>query len=310
MPPKVSVILPTYNRSRTLPAAISSVLTQSERDLELIVVDDASSEDIAGVLRQFDDPRLRLIRRPVNGGAAAARNSGLAEARGRFIAFQDSDDLWLPGKLERQLALLGDLPPAFGAVTSPKILYGRDDAANYGPGRVCITPSVRGRLPRAGDQVGWLLGDNRLSVQCALFRSDSMPTRRWFDECARANEDYEFAVRLAQHTRIFESEEPLALGFVSADSISRSGRRELMGQLRIMKNNRVLLRKYPRQRAMFMRNIARQLKAEKKPRWGARFLLSSLAHHPASVVELGRIFLRKLGAWSRNLPAAPTKRSS
>ena len=66
-------------------------------DLELIVVDDASNEDIEGLVAGIGDGRVRYIRRPVNGGAGAARNTGIAAARGKFIAFQDSDDLWLPG---------------------------------------------------------------------------------------------------------------------------------------------------------------------------------------------------------------------
>src|SRR5437870_5691947 len=98
----VSVILPTFNRSGSLPAAISSVLNQSITNLELIVVDDASTEDIEGLVSDIRDDRLKYIRRAVNGGAAAARNTGLAAATGDYIAFQDSDDLWLPGKLETQ----------------------------------------------------------------------------------------------------------------------------------------------------------------------------------------------------------------
>ena len=99
----VSIILPAYNRANHLPDAINSILMQSFRDFELIIVDDASTQDIESIVRSIGDPRIRYIRRAVNGGASAARNTGLAEARGEFIAFHDSDDLWLPGKFERQL---------------------------------------------------------------------------------------------------------------------------------------------------------------------------------------------------------------
>jgi len=110
----VSVILPSFNRSNVLAGAIGSVLTQSFRDLELIVVDDGSTENLKAVVETINDPRLSYVRRAMNGGAAAARNTGLLEARGEFIAFQDSDDIWLPGKLQRQLDLFLILPQSIG----------------------------------------------------------------------------------------------------------------------------------------------------------------------------------------------------
>jgi glycosyltransferase involved in cell wall biosynthesis len=292
--PMISVILPTYNRSHSLPAAIASVLTQSVRDLELIVVDDASSEDIRAVLEGMGDTRLRYLRRRQNGGAGAARNSGLAAAHGQFIAFQDSDDLWLPGKLEAQLARLTALPAAFGAVTGPKIFHGRDAHGGHGIDKVSVTPAPTGRLTRDGDQLGALLGDNRLSVQCALFRVDCMPDREWFDECARANEDWEFAVRLVQHTRLYEDPAPVVLGCFSSDSISRSGRRQMIGELRILKHNRRQLTAYRRQRAALLLDVARGLVRDGKPRWGRRFLVASVAHYPLSVVAIADTVRRKL----------------
>src|SRR5579859_7824272 len=106
----VSVVIPVYNRTAELRRAVRSVLAQTYADLELIVVDDASSEDIAGALDGIDDPRLKLIRKSVNQGAAAARNTGIQAATGRWVAFLDSDDEWLPQKLELQLRRLVDRP--------------------------------------------------------------------------------------------------------------------------------------------------------------------------------------------------------
>ena len=117
MPPKVTVILPVYNRSGSLEDSMRSVLNQSFRDLELIVVDDASTEDLRTIVEAVGDPRVRYIRQARNGGASVARNAGLAAARGAFIAFQDSDDLWLPGKLARQMEMLQAAPADVGVVT-------------------------------------------------------------------------------------------------------------------------------------------------------------------------------------------------
>lgn len=106
----VSVVIPVYNRTAELRRAVRSVLAQTHADLELLVVDDCSTEDIAGAIDDIADPRLRLIRKPVNEGAAAARNTGIQAATGRWIAFLDSDDEWLPNKLELQLRRLADRP--------------------------------------------------------------------------------------------------------------------------------------------------------------------------------------------------------
>src|SRR3989338_2611340 len=103
----VSVILPTYNRAAWLGRAITSVLRQTYRELELIVVDDGSVDDTPKLRETWEraDARIRWIRRD-HQGAAAARNTGLANAQGDLVAFCDSDDEWLEHKLERQVAYL------------------------------------------------------------------------------------------------------------------------------------------------------------------------------------------------------------
>ncbi len=93
--PRFSVIIPTHGRPRWLSEALGSVFAQTDQDFELIVVDDASPEPVAVP----SDPKLRLVRRDENGGAAAARNTGVANARGRYLAFLDDDDLYTPERL-------------------------------------------------------------------------------------------------------------------------------------------------------------------------------------------------------------------
>src|SRR5262245_47409787 len=93
----VSVLVPTYNRSKLVRRAVESALAQSYRRLEVLVVDDGSSDDTRQVIEGMD-PRVRYIRQ-ANAGVSAARNRGIAEARGEFVAFLDSDDEWLPWKL-------------------------------------------------------------------------------------------------------------------------------------------------------------------------------------------------------------------
>lgn len=104
----VSIIIPTYNRAGRLPETLKSVFGQSYSSFEVVLVDDGSTDDTAAVVAG-SDPRLRYIRQ-ANGGVSAARNRGLREARGEFICFLDSDDLWSPWKIEAQLAVLKALP--------------------------------------------------------------------------------------------------------------------------------------------------------------------------------------------------------
>jgi hypothetical protein len=104
--PDVSVIIPTHDRKRLLALTIQSVLWQRDVDLELLVVDDGSSDGTSEVVRALGDPRVRLLRHDVARGVSAARNHGVEEARGRWVAFLDDDDLWSSLKLPLQLDAL------------------------------------------------------------------------------------------------------------------------------------------------------------------------------------------------------------
>jgi glycosyltransferase involved in cell wall biosynthesis len=104
--PAVSVLLPVYNRERLIADAIRSILAQSFADLELIVVDDGSTDGSAEVVKSFSDSRIRIVSHPANRGIPAARNTALDEARGRFIAWLDSDDVARPSRLAEQVGFL------------------------------------------------------------------------------------------------------------------------------------------------------------------------------------------------------------
>ena len=110
--PTVSVIIPIYNRAHTIDRAILSVLNQIYKSFEIIVVDDCSTDNTREVIEKFGDKRIRYIRKKSNKGAAA-RNTGIKAVRGEYIAFLDSDDKWLPNKLDEQIKVL--------KVTSPKV---------------------------------------------------------------------------------------------------------------------------------------------------------------------------------------------
>lgn len=108
--PSVSVLIPTFNRGHTLKRAIDSVLGQSFSDLECLVIDDASTDHTDEVLSSYNDQRLKILKHSQNHGVSKARNTGFQNSQGKWIALLDSDDEWLPQRLERQLSLAQQNP--------------------------------------------------------------------------------------------------------------------------------------------------------------------------------------------------------
>ena len=115
-PPRVSVVIPTHNRAARLPRAVASVLAQTWTDLELLIVDDRSTDETPAAIERFADGRIRSFHHARNAGQSKALNTGIEHARGEYVAFLDDDDEWLPGKLAAQVAVLDAAPPAVGLV--------------------------------------------------------------------------------------------------------------------------------------------------------------------------------------------------
>lgn len=109
----VSIIMPSYNTGKFIAESIRSVQAQTYENWELIIVDDCSTDDTEAVVADFLDDRIIFLKNDINSGAAVSRNRALSEAKGRWIAFLDSDDLWLPEKLEKQIAFMKDNEYAF-----------------------------------------------------------------------------------------------------------------------------------------------------------------------------------------------------
>jgi len=116
--PQISVIIPIYNNALYIQEAITSVLSQGIEKLEIIVIDDGSTDNFEEKIKGFNDPRIRLIKQ-INSGASAARNNGIRHANGEYIAFLDADDIWAPNKLKLQLEVLinrADVNMVYGQV--------------------------------------------------------------------------------------------------------------------------------------------------------------------------------------------------
>ncbi len=129
--PAVSIVLPTYQRGALIGRAIRSVLEQTYGDFELLIIDDGSTDDTAAAVARFRDPRLHYRRLDVNRGVAAARNVGIRHAAASLLAFQDSDDEWLPTKLERHLHAFAGCGPDVGVVYSDMERIWSDGRTEY-----------------------------------------------------------------------------------------------------------------------------------------------------------------------------------
>jgi glycosyltransferase involved in cell wall biosynthesis len=196
--PAISVVIPAYNAMRFLPAAVESASAQSFRDFEILLVDDGSTDGIAGFAAGYDDPRLRLIRQ-ANRGVSAARNRGVAEARGEFVAFLDADDLWDPPKLERQRALLAADPRAGLCHTGIRFIdeHGRD----IGRPQIAARPVQH-----------WADVVRENPVACGstpLVRTACLREAGPFDEALRFAEDWDMWIRVAARHRFLAIRTPL-----------------------------------------------------------------------------------------------------
>ena len=188
--PRVSVIIPCFNRAEYLSETICSVLEQTYRDFELICVDDGSTDNTRDVLDRFAG-QITVLEHPgrVNKGQSAAINLGLAAATGEFIAVLDSDDLWTSGKLDEQVAYL-DAHPEIG------IVYGNGEAIDAnGTSLYKIYPP--GHVER--NEVGDLLLDCYfLLPNNSLVRTSLYTEAGNFDESLRAAQDHDMVLRLAE----------------------------------------------------------------------------------------------------------------
>jgi glycosyltransferase involved in cell wall biosynthesis len=214
MTPAVSVILPVHNREDTLGRAIQSVIDQTFRDFELIVVDDGSKDSSAEVVTSFDDPRIRFIQLSENRGGNVARNEGLKAAQAPLIAFLDSDDMYLPEKLERIVRIFGERPEL-------ELLV--DSFVKVQPPGSRNERVIR-RNPVIEDQERFkrALFTRQLwkATPSISLRRDAAMRAGMFDETLRRLQDFDFLIRVAAVARCASTDEVLWVKYWDAVAIS------------------------------------------------------------------------------------------
>lgn len=216
--PKVSVIIPTYNRANLLPRAIKSVLNQTYKDFELIIVDDGSTDNTKKVVEEFQkkDPRIKYIWQKNSGGEARPRNMGIRHSKGEYIAFLDSDDEWLPEKLEKQVKLLNGDKKTGLVYTNAKILRN----SKYSEKTIfeLINPK-RGIIYK-----DLFLNRDRhfIPTLTVIVRKNIFEKVGYFDEKLKFAPDYDLWLRIAKHTYVDYIDEVLAIYYIHDSNISKN----------------------------------------------------------------------------------------
>ena len=284
--PAVSVIIPAYNgENRYLGQAIESVLAQTYQDREIIVVDDASTDDTEAVVRKF--PQARYVRRLHNGGQAAARNEGARIAQGTFLAFLDQDDLWEPTLLEETLPILQADPDAAVVHCDGYQVSEQNDILEY-DAAIKHTFSIT-QILRNGHDV---------ATSGSLFRKHCFEAIGGYDEALFIWEDIDLAIRLSQRFRLLHLPQPLYRHRLYTRNASRDipSERALQGRKRFLEKhegacdgNRTLTQALHRDWAQYYSDEGKFHMRMGRHREARTSFLESLRHCPYSHKTLLRL---------------------
>jgi glycosyltransferase involved in cell wall biosynthesis len=298
----VSAIIPTYNRAHIICEAVDSALAQTYPRVEVIVVDDGSKDDTLARLQQYGN-RIHVVTQ-ANAGAAAARNRGIAEARGELIAFLDSDDIWLAEKTERQVDLLQRAGASVPCCLS-NILMKWNSGDRNSFDIACLTTSAEEGL--------WLNVDEVLATRSVLFNQGIIIRRQTlekiggFDEKIRYLEDYELPLRLSLEGPWAFIKTPLVVWRESmTNSVYKNSLREELCtnecMVQVFEGHLARVQKSGRQ-ARLQSSVKRELTRARRQLWTSR--VSQKGAWGSALSTSMRTFERYRSALSRRLPWYP-----
>lgn len=240
----VSIVIPAYNSQEHIAKAVQSALKQTYQPVEVIVVDDGSSDGTEEVLRGFGD-KIRYIRKE-NGGPASARNAGIQAASGEYVAFLDGDDIWYPDKLRKQM-------PLFREDTG--LIYGRLDPFDESG----VIEKKRRPLVR-GEALKRLFAKNFISTSTVVVKKEHLERAGLFDEDPEliSVEDYDMWLRVAALTKIDFVDEALTKYRRHPSGISKNYYRSYNGERKVLNKNLALVeQRYPEVRGEFKKRLAK-----------------------------------------------------
>lgn len=227
----VSIIIPTYNREHTIKRAVDSVLEQTYQDFELIIVDDASTDNTCQIISEYKDSRIKYLKTEDRHGANHARNVGISNAQGEYIAFQDSDDVWQPDKLEKQMKILQE-------ESDVDIVFSRylHHLAN---GKAALVPNKNYSAALLQNDLESILADNNvIGTPTLVIRKTCFDKMGMFDEMLPRFQDWEIVIRFVQEYKIKFLDEALLDAYEMKESISNTGKSFVSGKALIIKKHK------------------------------------------------------------------------
>lgn len=269
--PSVSVVIPTYNRAGHIGRAIQSVLAQTFEDFEVLIVDDGSTDNSEEIIHGFNDGRILYLRRESNGGAAAARNTGIQAARGEFIAFLDSDDEWLPDKLQKLVAKFSSAERSTALVYSDVVF--RD---------VKTETVLKNRNPKYEGYVHELLLQDDFIGTCSstMVRTDAVKRVGGFDVSLPSRQDWDLWIRIARQYPIGYVPAPLLIcNLGSGDRISGSLKKILEGTRLVLNKHSEHMKNVPKAYGKHLAAVA-QIELNYDQRVGWRTASNALSVYP------------------------------
>jgi glycosyltransferase involved in cell wall biosynthesis len=269
----VSVVLPTYNRAGLLTRAIESVLQQTYSNFELIVVDDCSTDCTEDVVKEFQDNRIRYIRHEKNRGAPIARNNGIRAAKGNYIAFQDSDDVWVSTKLEKQVNAFNSASNDLGVVYTSFWLI------DYSKETLVPSSHVKKAEGKIHDV---LLEMNLVSLSSAIVRKECFEKVGMFADIPRF-QDWELWLRISKYYVFKHLNEPLVKVYRQPDSISRNTNAFVTARKYILSKFFDEISKKPKLLSKHYSDIGTLLCLEGDIKEGRKYFFKALSAHPFNV---------------------------
>jgi glycosyltransferase involved in cell wall biosynthesis len=268
--PTVSVIIPTHNRAKLIGKAIKSVLNQTYQDFEIIIVDDGSTDNTEETVKSFNNFKIRYISHSNNRGISAARNTGIRASRGKYIALLDSDDEWLPEKLDQQIKVFQNASSEVGVVCSWS--YNIDEKGNYISKR-CL-PKKDGYIYED------LLSTDPISVPTVLIRKECFHRVGLFDNLLNAQQDWDMWIRIAKYYKFVLIKIPLVKYRIHPNQISKNLEVKVITAKRILKKYANELKKRPGAYSKHHFYIGNRLCHMGKTKEGQRYLLKAILLYP------------------------------
>ncbi len=295
--PKVSLIITTYNRARLLPRAVNSVFDQTYEDYELIIVDDCSTDSTPEIIQSFENPRVRSFRHEINRGLSAARNTGIANARGEYIAFLDDDDECTPNRLTDQVSILDSNPNA-------GLVYGWIEEINDATGARRVPRNIQNtHSGRAAFEAALTGVSDTASMAYPCIRASIIRQVGGYDE--RVPTNGEEALFMTSVTQICDAEYvPSIIGRIHVnhtyDRLSQTDTSEKFNrylEVHLLKFGDELRRR-PKTLASFYAASAAGLMRVRQPRRAFGYMLNALRTDPFSASNFPRLlYVGKAFVW-------------